>query len=195
MSEFGPELCHTALLMGNIWTLLLQKKIAKEHYFSNMINWICPEQLNVFLTTWLQYFCYSALLMGNMWTLFCHRNESITYSFVDNYFGFSSNCVSFSPTSVWKFPNTHPPAKFAFVLRISSSKSNCLLNFKYRFIWFSIRWWRKRRENGAKSLVEMKIGRWRWWSDEKGGLVTGQFDCSQGWWIRQKAPPIPCWTE
>ena len=40
--------------------------------------------------------------------------------------------------------------------------------------------------------------RWKWRSVarfDESRVVTGQFDCSQRWWIRQKTPPIPRWTE
>ena len=124
-------------------------------------------------------------------------NESIKHKFCwQLLFGCSSYCVSFSPTSVWKFPNT--------CILLQS-----LLLFSAYHLQSQIVYWisniglsgsqyaggGRGRENGAKSLVEMKIGGWRWLLDGKGRLLTGQFDCSQGWWIRQKAPPIPCWTE
>ena len=66
----------------------------------------------------------------------------------------------------------YPPAKFAFVLCISSSKSNCLLNFKYRFIWLSIRWWRK----GEGKWSKIFGGNEDWWM----ALIVGwEGDCWQ----------------
>ena len=79
----------------------------------------------------------------------------------------------------FKFQNTHP-AKFAFVLCISSSKSNCLLNFKYRFIWLSIRGEEEGEclENGAK--CGGNEDRWHYLiATDESRVVTGQFDCSQ----------------
>ena len=64
----------------------------------------------------------------------------------------------------FKFQNTHP-AKFAFVLCISSSKSNCLLNFKYRFIWLSIR-----GDGGEGMFRKWSKMRWKWRS-------VARFDC------------------